>query len=283
MAAKDTGKAFLEQVLAKVPETSRASVQAALENDDLLSFMGDQVMLRPEFSRAMDQLRVQEASLVAKHNEHDNWYKGQKGLLTAGANALARLKALKRRGVIRDDDPDPEPDDDDDDDGDPAPASRRRASLPDNVVTQDKLDAVVTAQATLEQQGVRLMSAINKLGMTHFKEFGEPLDTDELIAAAGKSGRTLADEYQVMVAPRREETAKKKQEEEIKAAEERGKAAARAELANQSMPYEVSVSEPGTGTLSLLKAEKPSDGLSTVERAAREWNQRRRGVTLGGS
>lgn len=284
MPARDSGKQFLDQVLAKIPEAQRAAVQQALETDDLLGFMGEQVLLRPEFSRQMD-------ALVAKRAELDQWFQGQKGLLTAGANALARLKALKRRGVALSGDdegqggePDDQDDQDDSDLGGEGISGRRRTRLPDNLVTKDDLAALTTSQQQLERQGIQLMSALNKLSMSHFKEFSEPLDTDALIESATKSGRSVADEYGVMVASRRETAAKQKHEEEIKAAEARGKAAAVAEISNQSMPYPVSVSEPGTGALSLLRSEKPNDGLSTVERAAREWNlARRTGTPLGGS
>lgn len=75
--ALDSGKAFIDGVLAKLPESLRDSVKAAFaapEAQDALTLVGDGVLARSDYSKSMDDLKAKEAALTEDYTKLNDWW-----------------------------------------------------------------------------------------------------------------------------------------------------------------------------------------------------------------
>lgn len=77
MATKvELGKQFLSDLLARVPEESRAALAAVVEDEGIATFAGEGVLRQQDYSRSMNDLS-------AKHQELTTWYDANKAALAA--------------------------------------------------------------------------------------------------------------------------------------------------------------------------------------------------------
>lgn len=156
------GKAFLDQVLGKLPEADRAAVSAALtkpEAEAALKTVGEGVLMRSDYSKVMDEVTKSKAELDAElarltdvNRQQTAWYETNKPLLELGKKA--KDSGWEGAGRTTDDLKEP-------------------VKLPDNVITKDALDA-------REQEAAGYMEYITRLGLTHLQTFGEILDVTAL-------------------------------------------------------------------------------------------------------
>lgn len=264
-AAKDAAKEFLAELLAKVPEQQRAALEALGTVDEALEFLGSGVKRQSEFSSSMDTLAKERAYLEGKKAEYDEWWKRHNGMLTAGSGALAKLKALKDRGI----DPDrPETFSRQDDDPDDRPNFNAAAFM----TKEEFQEAMRSSLLATEQGGVALISKAVTIASKHQSEFGEPFDMQPVIDAAIKSGRPIEDEYNLLVQPKRQEKQQKDFDQKLKEAEERGAARERQRL---SMPYDISNAEPNAPPTAFSGATSDGKGQG-VQRAVDDWFQTQR-------
>lgn len=75
MGAKESGAAFLEQVLAKLPDDKRAAAKALFDGaEDAVVLLGDGALARADYSKGMDTLK-------AKTDELESWFQDNKQAL----------------------------------------------------------------------------------------------------------------------------------------------------------------------------------------------------------
>lgn len=168
MAAKDTGSAFLHEVLAKVPEDKRASVLDALSTSpEALELLGSGVLRQSDYSRQMDDLRTQKATVEDVQRAQAEWWKTAEPIAQLGE---AAAKAGWKPGT-------------------PLPGGTPPVDPPADMVRKADLDE-------RERNFVRYNAFTNKLAFTHLQRFNDPLDLEALIADATKANVTLDVAYQ---------------------------------------------------------------------------------------
>lgn len=190
--ASDAGKAFLAGVLAKLPESLRASAQAAFEGADAeaaLEVVGTGALAQPEISRRMDELKAKNDEAAAKLTEATQLYERNQTWYDANKAALAEYPALKAKvakggGADDEDDLDAE--------------GRRKTPPP---------DPRAVALEVLNEQGrdyVQVSAWLAGKAVEHMQRFSEPLDTMAIVnnpklgkPIAGHPGRvySLNDAY----------------------------------------------------------------------------------------
>ena len=209
-------KAFLDEVLKRVPEGEREAVRSLYSgaHDELSAVAQD-----------IDTAVVRVNSTAEKQQA---WWKARGVETDANGNPIAR--------------PNPNPN--------PNPVT---AAVDLDKVTKDFGTRLDTVKEELAGQGLYLASVIPTIVAQHHAEFGEVLDGEQLVQNAVKAGKELKTFYGEMVAPKRAEAAQKKLDLSIKDAEERGRQAGIKEAAGSQMPFPSSRT-PSATTLSGLRA-----------------------------
>jgi hypothetical protein len=179
-AAIDAGKTLAEQILAKLPESLRASVSAAFaapEATDALTLLGDSALARADYSRNMDALKAKETELNTKADTLTEDY-------TKLNTWFAEKKTdLEEYGKIK---------------ADPAYKPGVPASKKDDLPTGFDASKYVAREdfnkSMSEQQllAANYLALQNVLTLKHYDDFKEVLDTRELLADKSL-GRQLPD------------------------------------------------------------------------------------------
>lgn len=110
----------------------------------------------------------------------------------------------------------------------------------------------------LAQEAVAYNNTIMQIGLKHYKDFGEILDTNELLKIAGKDQVNISIAYDRFVQPKRDELQKADFAKQLEVAREEGKMEA---IRNGNMPI---VNGPGVNTGN----PSPLDGLNGAGRPA---------------
>lgn len=158
MGALEDGSAFLAGVLAKLPEAARTQAKAIFETPeakDALIVIGDGVLARPDYSKAMNDLQKKETELTEKFNQLNDWWAVNEAALTEYKTIKPEYDTLKGKQ------PSPTPP--------PTPPQDAR---------QIALDVV--NEAGREYVGVSAWLA-GKVAV-HQQMFGEPLDAMALVS-----------------------------------------------------------------------------------------------------
>lgn len=239
-AAKD----FLAGVLAKVPEASRAQVQAALEAPEALSVIGDGVIRQEDYSRNMNAL----AESTKKNNDYyaelQGWHTTNKELVELGKVAKAA------GGTIPVVDPNK-----------PAPTGKAD-------ITKADVDSMLDA---FGRDAAGFVAATQTLAMQHMHKFGEVLDLrplleDKRIKELGLQG-VYTDVFKDKLAAKEAE-ATAKATATLRAEIE---AQVRREFADKQIPGGIT---PSTGASPLDVLSATIDPTKhTAEAAAQEYNR----------
>lgn len=233
MGAKDSGLAFLQEVLSRIPDDRRESVQSLLETTpELVESIGAGVLRQDEFSRQMDRLKTVEA-------EQNTWWTQHKELAEVGQKAKSAGFDPSKAAFS------------------PGPST---PVLPDDVVRRDE-----ATRAVQEQAGFALHLAT--LQGKHLHEFGEPLDFVELAKDPRVKEIGLMGVYEAIAAPKR---AAKQQAEQDRIVNERVEAGVREKLKTVSHPGYPS-SKPPAG--SPLDALEPTPSGVGVDDLVDEYNR----------
>lgn len=121
--------------------------------------------------------------------------------------------------------------------------------------------AIDASRNEVMDTGLGLATTLTDLGLQHYKEFGEALNTRELAQKAIEARKPLDQFYAESMAPRRQERQTAEQTKAVQDAEERGRQAGMQEgmkAAGKALPYPTA-NAPVT-TLAGLR--KPADGAS---------------------
>lgn len=257
---KERGQAYLKDLLSRVPEEKRASVVETLEaNEEVLTFLGEGVLRQSDYSRAMDAAREEKEKASKLYEDNINWRAEQKAaadqLIRDNATLSANLKkALAAKATL----------DLDDDDDDGTGSRNHRTPGVEYLSKEDFDKALAERVAQVETQGLSVMSALTKLSTKHIHEFGEPLDTDELLAHATKNKMRLDEAYRDLTRDQAEEKAQKAIDAKIEAAREEGrqKAIEEARRNGSAPPYPIGNTEPSLHEQ--IKADKAQYGAKAA-------------------
>jgi len=180
--AVETGRSFLQGVLAKLPESLRDSFKQAIESPEAaeaLTVVGDGVLARSDYSRSMDAIREQQAAIQADYAALTQWYENNK-------------TALQEAQTLRTASPAAAPT--------PAPVAPSAPTPPADTGWQQALREA-------EQGAVRFASVAGKLQFQHFRDFNEVLDVEELVQDALAKRVSVPDAYQARYGDRLREKA----------------------------------------------------------------------------
>ena len=255
--ALDTGKSFADGLLAKLPESLRESVKAALtapEAVDALTYLGDGVLARSDYSKAMDEITATKNTLTEDYDRLNTWYAGKK-------DVLAQVEDLQKAGKWP-----PE--------GEELPNPRAGAGLdPAKFIARDDFDRLMTDQQMLAANAMALMG---QLIVEHQTRFGEVLNAQELLTDPhlGKQkadGATygLKDAYYTKHKDKLDGYQQKLRDTEInKLVDEK---VAERMKGQPGMPIPLKNGTDGFSPLDILDADPATKGDYTVQAAAEEY------------
>lgn len=219
MAAKtrrEAGQEFLDGILAKVPADQREAVAAAMRVDAVLDDLGDGVLRQADYTRQTAELRVQRESL-------EKYYTDSKPVVDRAKQLLEQFPDGKVPDHLLNPDP-----------TDPAPPIDP-AKLKDEVQTQ-----LLKRVEDSERGAAAFMAALTDLAQAHRDEFGERLNTQDLIKNPRVYEVGLDRAYDEVVAERRAAKRAADVEAKVAAAREEGKKLGadetRQQLAGQGNP-----------------------------------------------
>lgn len=139
----DAGKAFIDELLTRIPEDQRAAVQAGLEaaGEDVYAFAGDGALRLQDYSRNLNGVKATE-------KQQTEWWEANQALVAAA----------KAAGI---------------DPTKPAPVVRDTVGL-----SREDISKLIDER----EAGVgNFVGHTLRLGLSHFKEFGEELDVPKLM------------------------------------------------------------------------------------------------------
>lgn len=235
---KTAGSQFLADVLAKLPAEQQAQAKALFEDAGAaaaLEVIGQGVLRQSDYSRQANELKTKETELETWHQSLTGWYEGKQAELAELPTLREKVKGLGT----------PDPTD---------PTHRQPAAPvvdPAKYVSKEDFDKTL---ADTERGAVGFFSQLNALSLKHYQQFGEILDTDQLlqdkrIVQLGLQG-VYAEVHKEQLDQKAAEAAKKA--EDAIRADERAKTLAAA--AATQHPYPVRGNEPST--LDVLEAAR---------------------------
>lgn len=176
--ATDSGKAFIEAVLAKLPENLREGARAAFtapEAADALTAVGDGVLARADYSRSKDELDARKVQLDNDYQRLNGWYTEHEQIFNDHDRLVAENRSLKA-GVV-------------------PPVDTRVTPQPDpKLLDRDTFNKEMN---DLQTQAGRYFNTVTKLAARHLRDFNEVLDADELADFAMGKKIGIVDAYEL--------------------------------------------------------------------------------------
>lgn len=191
--ALDSGKAFVEQVLAKLPESLRDAARtafAAPEAAEALTTVGDGVLARSDYSRLMDEVREKEAAITEDYTKLNGWYETNKSRLGQVETLEAEIARLSG--------------------GKPPVPDLTKPAVPSGLSRED-LDKVLEDR---DRNYAGVLAYTTSLATKHLRDFNEVLDVQAVIDNATKTRSSLDASYKTLFAEKL--TAKAKAEEDAR-------------------------------------------------------------------
>lgn len=265
---KDTASEYLESLLAHVPEEKRADVKAAIMQDEVLNDLGEKILMRDEFSRAMDEARAVQTQANYDKDRYTQTYEKNLKWYSDNEKALAQFDTLKKKGV----DIDKLISGDTSAGGNGGNGGTQAAADLSNYVKKDEVASLAALEAqkivgAREAQYAGFVTTLQDISNRHLAYYKEPLDTTVLVETARKQNRPLSDVYKDMTSDLAEQRAKeieKKKQADFETLVNQKVA----EQMSQRAPYPLGTdSEPST-----LAGLGSKDGVG-VEAATRAWLQ----------
>lgn len=178
--ALDSGKAFVEQVLAKLPESLRDAARtafAAPEAADALTTVGDGVLARSDYSRLMDEVREKEAAITEDYTKLNGWYETNKSRLGQVETLEAEIARLQGKPPVTT----------------PPPTQ----STTPSGLSMDDLNKVLEDR---DRNYAGVLAYTTSLATKHLRDFNEVLDVQAVIDNATKTRTSLDASYKTLYA-----------------------------------------------------------------------------------
>jgi hypothetical protein len=262
MGAFESGQSLMASVLAKLPESSRAQVEAAFQSAearDAVTLIGDSALARSDYSKHMDGIRAQteelkgkEQQLVSEFERLNSWYEVNK-------TALDDYKTLKATG----------------NGGHPHPSPTPTPPKPDPAV--DIRKTVDDAIADAGRDYVNLNMFTIDQAMRHYQMFGEAPDMQALGSnpklgkpIAGQPNRifSLQDAYNERYGERVAQKQKDAEDARINAEVEKRLVEERKKLTGQPFP----IRDASPSVLDILST-KDGPAAHTIDSAVAEYER----------
>jgi hypothetical protein len=254
MGAFESGNEFLAGVIAKLPVELQAQAKELFgkpEAKDAIILVGDGALARPDYSKAMNDLKTKETELTGKLDNLNTWYVENRAALEEYLVIKPEYDTLKATPPKPGDPPKP-------------PADPRKL-----------VEEVIGEQG---REFVQLSAWLAGKAVEHLHQFGEPLNVMELTAdprlgkpITGQPGRvfSLPDVYTAKygerVATKQKEVTEKAFNDEV----EKRLVAERAKLAGQPFPLR---GDPSPSVLDVLST-KDGPAAHTLDTAVAEYER----------
>lgn len=252
MAKRETGKTYLERILAKLPADKQGALKEALLTDDIADLVGEGVLMKEEATRLVQEAEEEKNRSKSHYDQvNDWWLKKQEDVATLRAENAELKKKVKGGGEGGDPDPEPKP-----------------FELPADLVRKSDLQQ-------LEQQGAAYFNVMINLAGRHQAEFGAPLDVDKLVEHSRKTGLPVdRGGYESFVSELRQAKEKKAQEAREAQIRKEEREKVLAEMSGPPVPTDGGVAPSfANGTLrGLGKAKEKEFGVAA---AVAGFNRRR--------
>lgn len=241
--ALDSGKALLDAVLAKLPESLRADAQKAFtapEAADALTLLGDSTLARSDYSKAMDDIKAKEEAITADYEKLTDWFTTNKATLdkvTPLEAEIARLKGEKPKE-------------------------------PEKVValTQEDLQKAFDVR---DQGYAAVLALSTTLATKHLRDFNEILDMTDLVTYATGKRIGLKEAYEQKFAEQIATKAKAAEDTRIQKLVDDKLTEERKKFTEQ--PFPLRNQQPSVLDILDTKDKKPSD--HTVDTAVAEYER----------
>lgn len=207
-----------------------------------LEALGKLALRQDDYSRSMNELGTQRTALAAKEAEVAAWHGELQSWFDQKNADLTELETLRQKIAKPNGNPNPNPGNPNPNPGAPNPDSAAPAPNA-NFLTKDAFDR---ALAETERGAVAFFNDLNQLSLQHFQQFGEILDTQQLLTDKRVQQLGLRGVYADRFKPQLDERAAKvrlEAEEKIRADERQKIQAAQA---SQHHPYPIRGNEPST-------------------------------------
>lgn len=251
MGAKESGLAFLDEVLAHIPEDGRAGVRERfLASDQALTTLGAGALRQSDYSRQSDEARTVKTAAdeaLAQANafkaELDQWFVTHKAEL----DEYQRIK------------------------GQPPADPDKDKGIVGNVFTREQYEEDIKAR---EAAVAGALVHVPVLALKHFQTFGEVLDLHALMKDPDVRTVGLDGVYQKVHGPRLAEKAKAAEDARIEA-EVNKRLTEKMATSIQRFPYPTSQREPSPldRLESLGKGEAPPPQGDVVDAAVAAYNE----------
>lgn len=253
--ALDSGKSFVEQVLAKLPENLRESAKAAFaapEAAEALTLVGDGVLARGDYSKHMDAMREQQATLTEDYEKLTAWYEPRKAVLDKYPSLDAIESELtKARGTVD-------------------PPLRRTEEKPMPFASKEDFEKYLAERDQARDQGYAgVLAYTTTLTAKHLRDFNEVLDMGDLVQHATKNRKSLADAYQEKYGDKIK--AKADAEEQARIDKLVAEKLAEARKQDAQHPFPLRNASPSVLDVLESKDHKPSD--HTLDTAVAEYER----------
>jgi hypothetical protein len=251
---RESGKTYLDEVLAKIPDEAKRKEAAAILSpvEAVLDTLGDGYLRQEDHTKGRNELAEAQKLVEAERARLTGWLKDQEAYLKEYNEIKPKYDEFVAKGGNGNGDDD-----------------EHRATIPAEVMKKlerlDELEKGLKERLDgLEANGVGLMVEFHKLDRQHREEFNAPLDFDDLLKYAKEKGTNVRAAYMERFAEARATAAKTKYDDAIKLAEQRGRDAATRDFRSQ-LPHIVDTQEPST--LSGLKREGEDPVRAAVKAA----------------
>lgn len=246
--ASDSGKAFIDSVLAKLPENLRAGAQAAFaapEAAEALTVVGDGVLARSDYSKSMDDLKEKETQLASDYENLTKWYDTNKTALAKVTTLEAEIARLQ---------------------GAPPPTPEEKKEPSVGGLTKEELNQILEDR---DKGYAGVLALTNSLTAKHLRDFNEVLDVTQLVDYATKNKVDLKTAYDTVHKERIEAKVKAEEEAKVNKLREEIRAEERKNLSQ--MPYPVRNGAPSV--LDILENKQDSPANHTVDTAVAEYER----------
>lgn len=255
--ALESGKSLIDLVLAKLPESLRGDVQKSFlapEATEALTLLGDSALARSDYSKQMDDIRLQTEKLKADQavvtgdfERLQEWYEPRKNLLDKYPTLDAVEAAIKAGGGTPNPNPNPNP----------APAvGLTRAEIDALLIERDKGYAGVLGLGI-------------EVGSRHLHMFGEPPDMRGVIDIATKRGISLDAAYSEKYGDRLKAKADEAEAARIKQLVDAGVA----ERMKQAGPGAFPLRNGSPSVLDIFDSQTDKPANHTVDSAVAEYDR----------
>lgn len=248
-------KAYVNEILATIPEEKRAMVEETLTSDAVSERLRSGYLRQADYSRSLDSLREERTRFEAEVNQAkeniagwENWYKSEAAKTAALQADLEKYAATY--GTLEE------------------PAVRTTPGLSREDMARLVDEQVARRSTDIFNSTMSAADMLSGLREEHRDTFGKRLDTAGLLKFCSERQLPLEAGYQAFIADDLNEKREKELQERLAEAREQGAQEARSKY---NLPVSAASREPHP--LDLMRDLKPTSSFDRVAQAAASFNE----------